>query len=290
MIIIRLCFSLHLGKIYFKMNTMSAFTKKWSVLSALLLFIVIGFTDCNSAKQVAYFQDVADSVDVVKRVRTATYTEPTVNIGDVLSIEVTTIDAKIGGEVINADQMAQENGGKGRELAGYIVDKTGYVEVPIIGRLLVVGLTTMQIKELVREKALKYYKEPLVNVRVGNFSITVLGEVKMPGRYIVNAEKINIIDALGMAGDMTLGGKRDNIIIIREENGESVFTRVNINSTDIFQSKYFYLQSGDKLYVEPLKSYAKAGTSNRNVDRIISLTLATVSVLVAATTLAIRLR
>lgn len=289
MIIIRLCFSLHLGKIYFKMNTMPAFTKKWSVLSALLLFIVIGFTDCNSAKQVAYFQDVADSVAVVKRVRTATYTEPTVNIGDVLSIEVTTIDAKIGGNVANADQMNNVNSDKVQEMSGYVVDKNGYIEMPMMGRMHVVGMTTMQIKELVREQALKIYKEPLVSVRIGNFSITVLGEVKSPGRYVVTGEKINIIDALGLAGDMTLGGKRDNVIVIREENGESVFTRVNMNSTDIFQSKYFYLQSGDKLYVEPLKAYAKAGTSNRSIDRILSLSIGAVSVLVAATTLAIRL-
>ena len=87
-----------------------------------------------------------------------------------------------------------------------------------------------------------------------------------------------------------MGGKRDNVIIIREENGESVFTRVNLNSTDIVQSKYFYLQSGDKIYVEPLKSYAKAGTSDRNVDRVITLTLGFVTMLVSITTLYIRLQ
>ncbi len=268
------------------MKSIPGIIKNWGVLSILML-IVIGFTDCNSAKQVAYFQDVPDSVAIIKRVQNAEYTEPTINIGDVLNIEVTTIDAKMGGGVTNSAQT--NDPAKNEELSGYVVDKNGHIEVPILGRLQVLGMTTMQVKELVRESALKFYKEPLVNVRIANFYITVLGEVRAPGRYVVTSGKINIVDALGLAGDLTLGGKRGNIIVIREEKGESVLTRVNLNSTDIFQSKYFYLQSGDKLYVEPLKSFAKSGTSDRNADRYVSLALAGVSVLVAITSLAIRL-
>jgi polysaccharide export outer membrane protein len=147
----------------------------------------------------------------------------------------------------------------------------------------------MEVKEIVRNHALKYYKDPLVNVRIANFYITVLGEVKRPGLYIVGNEKINIIDAIGLAGDLSLGGKRGNVIIIREENGESVFKRVSLNATDIVQSEYYYLQSGDKIYIEPLKAFARAGTSDERATRFVSLTLGVVSVLVAAVTLATRL-
>lgn len=255
--------------------------------ATLLMFVII-FSACNSAKQVAYFQDVADSLDVQKRVRNTAYQEVIINKGDILNVEITTIDSKIGG-IANQEQTAVSGGGNDF-LPGYMVDKNGYVEVPIIGKLLVEGKTTMEIKELVREKALKFYKDPLINIRLVNFYITVLGEVRNPGRFIVSTEKINVIDAIGLAGDLTLGGKRGNVIVIREENGESVFTRVNLNSTDIFQSKYFYLQSGDKIYVEPLKSFARAGTSDQRADRFVGLALGVVSVAVATIGLLIRLQ
>lgn len=250
---------------------------------------IIAISACNSSKQVAYFQDVADSLDVEKRVRTAAYHEPVIQKGDILNIEVTTIDANIGGITTVQHTKEDESAGMSTQIKGYMVDKNGSVEIPIIGKLEVEGRTTMEVKEMVRGRALKYYKEPLVNVRIANFYITVLGEVKRPGLYIVGNEKINIIDALGLAGDLTLGGKRGNVIIIREEQGQSVFTRVSLNTTDLVQSKYFYLQSGDKIYVEPLKSFAKAGTSDERATRAISLLLGVVSVVVAAVTLATRL-
>lgn len=254
--------------------------KKWGSLYSLVLLTIIGFTACNSSKQVAYFQDISDSANVEKRVRNAAYEEPIIRKGDILHIEVTTIDAKIGG-VSNEKQTENGSADEGGMISGYLVDKNGYVEVPIIGKLQVEGLTTIAIKELVRASALKYYKDPLVNIRIANFYVTVLGEVKKPGRYVLNGEKVNIIDAIGLAGDLTLGGKRGNIIVIREENGETVFTRVDMNSTDIFHSKYFYLQSGDKLYVEPLKVLARSGTNDQRIDRVVSLTLGLVSVTLA---------
>lgn len=259
------------------------------VLTALLLAIV-SLSACNHAKHVAYFQDVADTVNIEKRVRNAAFHDPIIRKGDILNIEVATIDANMGG--ISTVQYAREdeNGGAGSQIKGYMVDKNGIIEIPILGKLKVEGLTTMQIKEQVRERALKYYKDPLVNVRIANFYITVLGEVKSPGLYVVANEKVNIIDAIGLAGDLTLGGKRGNVMIIREENGESVFTRVNLNSTDLVQSEYFYLQSGDKIYVEPTKTFARSGTSDERSTRMVSIMLGVVSIAVTVANLVIRLQ
>lgn len=265
----------------------SAFNTR--ILITLMLLVVTVFSACNSAKQVAYFQDVADSVAVEKRVRNAAYQEPVIHKGDILNIEVTTIDATIGGISTIQHAKEDENAGAATQIKGYMVDKNGMVEIPILGKLEVEGHTTMEIKEMVRAKALKYYKDPLVNVRIANFYITVLGEVERPGLFVVGNEKINIIDALGLAGDMTLGGKRGNVIVIREENGESVFTRVNLNSSDIVQSKYYYLQSGDKIYVEPLKTFARSGTSDERSTRYISLMLGIITVAVTTITLITRL-
>ncbi len=254
-----------------------------------LLAVIIAFSACNSAKQVAYFQDVADSVAVEKRVRNAEYREPVIHKGDILNIEVTTIDANIGGFTAVQQAKGDESTESTTQIKGYMVDKNGMVEIPILGKLAVEGLTTMEVKELVRSKALKYYKDPLINVRIASFYITVLGEVKRPGLFVVANEKINIIDALGLAGDMTLGGKRGNVIVIREENGESVFTRVNLNSTDIVNSKYYYLQSGDKIYVEPLKAFARAGTTDERSTRFVTLMLGVITVSLTAVTLITRL-
>lgn len=252
----------------------------------MVSMIVIGFTNCNSSKQVAYFQNIPDTQDVEKRVKNAAFVEPRVGKGDILHIEVTTIDAKIGG--ITQQQQTDE-GEKGKEISGYMVDRNGIVEVPIIGKIMVEGLTTTEVKEVVRKAALKFYNDPMVNVRIANFYITVLGEVQNPGRYIANNEKVSVLDAIGMAGDLTLGGKRGNVMIIRDENGSSVFTRIDLNSTDLFQSKFFYLQSGDKIYVEPLRSVARSGTSDRGADRWVSLSLGVVGLMIAAIGLVARL-
>ncbi len=270
-----------------KMKVVTDITVKRSVLVILLLSIVIGFTDCNSAKQVAYFQDVPDSTDVVKRVHNTKFVEPVIHSGDILNIEVTTIDAELGG-ITKEKQTDMSTADE--KMSGYMVDKNGYVEVPIIGKLKVDGMTTIEIKELVRKNALKFYKDPLVNIRIANFYITVLGEVKTPGRYVVNSEKVNIVDAIGLAGDLTLGAKRSNVMLMREENGETVFTRIDLNSTDIFQSKYFYLQSGDKIYVEPLKAMAKSGTRDTSGDRVFSIAIGLASLAIAIVTLGIRLQ
>lgn len=253
---------------------------------AILAFVIATFSACNNAKQVAYFQDVPDSANVEKRVPQTVFREPVIHNGDILYIEVSTIDTRIMG--ITTTEQQGEEGSQKKTITGYSVDKDGDVELPIIGKLHVVGLTTSQIKEIVRKGALKYYKDPIVNVRIANFSITILGEVKRPGRYIVENDKVSIIDALGLAGDLSLGGKRHNVMIIREENGQSVFTRVDLNSTDLLQSKYYYLQSGDKLYIEPLKSFARAGTANQRIDRFIGLSLGVVSVAVAIASLVLR--
>ena len=211
---------------------------------------------------------------------------PIIKAGDILNIDITTIDAKIGGEITETTGEAQEGA---KQISGFLVDKDGYVELPILGRLKLEGLTTVEAKEAVRKTALRVYKDPVVNVRIANFMITILGQVNRPGRYVVGTEKINIIDALGLAGDLHIMGKRQNVMIIREENGKSVFTRVNLNSTDVFQSEYFYLQSGDKIYVEPLKAQARAGTTDQRTQTLVTIAVSLISIGLSAVTLFSRL-
>ncbi|MCB0698563.1 MAG: polysaccharide biosynthesis/export family protein [Chitinophagales bacterium] len=270
---------------------MSIISKNIKYYGVICIAIVLGLmtmTSCHQAKQVAYFQNIPDSAGTEVRIKNTPYVEPLIHVGDILNIQITTIDAKIGGIISNESQTNTEGAGGSEPTSGYIVDKNGYIEMPVVGRLKVAGLTTSEAKERIRETALKFYKDPLVNVRVANFVISVLGEVRNPGRYVIATEKINIIDAIALAGDLSLGGKRGNVMLIREENGESVFTRIDMNRTDLFTSEYFYVQSGDKIYVEPLRTVARSGTADKAAERVLTVTLSMISLTVAILGLVVR--
>jgi polysaccharide export outer membrane protein len=137
---------------------------------------------------------------------------------------------------------------------GYLVDKNGYVNLPFLGRMNLNGLTLEQATDNVTSVLKKYVKDPVINIRVINFKVTVIGEVNRPSTLYVSGEKINILEALGNAGDMTPFGKRDNVVIIRDMNGVRSTVRVNLNEKSLLNSPYFYLQQNDIIYVEPNKA------------------------------------
>ncbi len=268
------------------MNVRTYNVKYSSVLTTLLLGVIVMFSACHSAKQVAYFQNVTDSLNTVTYVQNSSYDPPIIKTGDILNVDITNIDMSTGGQMTEAtgEQQAGE-----KENKGFMVDKAGYIEMPVYGRIKLSGLTTEEAKEVVRKSCLRFYKDPIVNIRIANFMITIIGQVQRPGNYLVTAEKINLIDALGLAGDLDIMGRRDNIMVMREENGKTVFTRVNLNSTDVFQSEYFYLQSGDKIYVEPLKAHARAGTTDQRTQSLLTISLSFISISVTIITLLTRL-
>jgi polysaccharide export outer membrane protein len=163
----------------------------------------------------------------------------------------------------------------------YLVDKEGGIDLPLIGRVMLRGLTTAAAKNIIRNKASTFLKDAIVTVRLQNFKVTVLGEVARPANYIVPNERVSLLDAIGMAGDLTIYGRRENILLIREQEGKKTLTRLNLNSSKIFQSPYYYLQQNDIVYVEPNKQREASSdiTTVRNLTIITSLaTLATVIV------------
>eukprot|EP01012_Entosiphon_sulcatum_P031666 TRINITY_DN40357_c0_g1_i1.p1 TRINITY_DN40357_c0_g1~~TRINITY_DN40357_c0_g1_i1.p1 ORF type:complete len:185 (+),score=17.36 TRINITY_DN40357_c0_g1_i1:59-556(+) len=159
------------------------------------------------------------------------------------------------------------------------------IEVPLVGRVNVLGQTTTEAKETIRSKASQYYVNPIVNVRFLNFYINVLGNVTRPGKYTVADEKTSILDAIAIAGDLSITGKRDNVLLIREENGEKRFIRFNLNSTEIFKSPYYYMRSGDIVYVEQGKAKSRTGTTDTSKDRYITLTTSIISLFAVMYTL-----
>lgn len=168
-------------------------------------------------------------------------------------------------------------------LQQYLVDNQGEIDFPVLGRLKISGLTKNECEALIREKLIPYLKEtPIVNVRMVNYKISVLGEVKSPGTFTVSNEKVNVLEALAMAGDMTVYGVRDNVKLVRENaNGERLIQTLNLNDADLIRSPYFYLQQNDILYVSPNKTAAR----NSDIGNSTTLWISATSILVSIASL-----
>lgn len=251
-------------------NSFSKFKVMLLGLSCLALFPVI-LLSCSSAKKVPYFIDIADSTKNEYTLKEHNYVEPVIQVNDQLYVTVQTIDTKLGGEATTTGANINDKGNT------FIVDKNGMIEVPLVGRVNVLGQTSTEAKETIRNRAQQFFVNPIVNVRFMNFYINILGDVARPGRYLVTDEKTSIIDAIAIAGDLNITGKRDNILLVREENGQKKFIRFDINSTEIFKSPYYFLRSGDYIYVQQSKAKARSGTFDTSRDRYISITTSLVS-------------
>lgn len=160
---------------------------------------------------------------------------------------------------------------------GYLVDQEGYIDFPVLGRIPVEGLTIEEAKMKIYELLQPYLKDPVVNMRYLNLKITILGEVQGPGVQRLSNKRVTLLEAIGMAGDLTDYANRNNILIIREEEGRRTYTRLDLQSAEVFTSPYFYLQQNDVIYVEPIQ--ARVATVADPAQRIISYASAGLSII-----------
>jgi len=137
---------------------------------------------------------------------------------------------------------------------GYLVEADGKIKIPYLGKVQAEGLTRLQLENTLTELFKDYTKNPVVNVRFLNYGFSVMGEVNSRGRFSMTNERTTILEAISMAGDLTDLGKRENVLVVREVNGERNFARVNLLSKDLFKSPYYYLKTNDVVYVEPVKA------------------------------------
>jgi polysaccharide export outer membrane protein len=261
---------------------MKSFLKFFFNISACIIL-----TSCASIKNVKYFSDVSDSTKFTA-LGSVPYTEPTINTDDILSVNIQTNEPEAAqtvsmGNIQNSAVGATTAGSTGGQtVSGYLVDKEGMIELPIIGRIKVLGLTTQEARNLIRSKANQYYKNPAVNIRFANFKITILGEVAKPGTYVVSNERVNILDALGLAGDLTIYGKRNNITLIRQNvDGNRILVKLDLTKKEILNSPYYYLNKNDYIYVEPGNSKIVSSDSiqNRNISIVTAIGASLISVL-----------
>lgn len=235
------------------------------------MMLLVG--SCAEKRNLVYFSDVNDST-AFRQVIVRTH-EPKIQIGDILSITVSSLDPTSNamfntGAIIQGSytQLSSANAAGSTNLGkdGYLVGNDEMINFPVIGRINLTGLTLTEAHGRMREELIKYVKDPIVNLRYLNFKVTVIGEVNRPSTFTVDNDRINVLEALGLAGDMTAFGKRENVLVIRESEGTRYMERLDLNSTETLSSPYFYLQQNDIVYVEP--SLMKERQANRNPDTL----------------------
>lgn len=233
---------------------------------------------CVSKKELIYLQ----GIDAVEKHANKDYT-PVFKPDDQLLISVTTADNEPA-LPFNIYKPIGKTSTSRLELEPYLVDVEGNIEFPELGKLQVVGMTRVELKELLKEKLQPYLNNPRVTVDFQNFKITVLGDVKNPGSFKIESERISILDALGMAGDLNVHGERKNILVIREVAKDKKFYRIDLTSPELFDSPVFYLEQNDVVYVEPNK--AKINSSATSPATYVWISVA--SVVIALLTLITR--
>lgn len=164
-------------------------------------------------------------------------------------------------------------------MQSYLVDASGSIDFPVLGKLQVGGLSRSELMQLLEGKISKYIKNPIINIRLMNFKVSVQGEVSLPGTYPVSSDRVTLIEALSMAKDLTIYGKRDNILIIREVNGVKSYNRVDITKADFINSPFYYLAQNDVVYVEPNKTRVNGAAVGANTGVIISVTSLLITVI-----------
>ena len=256
--------------------------------------IILIFSSCASTKHIAYFQDISDNVKDTSELLSRPPVSPTIGPDDILLITVSGANpsaAEIFNQIPSGSSNAQYIGastttenlyGRASDMnLGYLVDSAGTINFPILGKLELGNLTLNQADDTLQNRLIPYLKDPLVNIRFLNYKITILGEVAHPGTYMIPNQQITLLQALGLAGDMTIFGTRVNLMVVREKNGKRHFGRINLNdSKSLFNSPFYYLQQNDVVYVEPRKSklWNTDQAALRNVS-IIATILSAISIL-----------
>jgi polysaccharide export outer membrane protein len=244
------------------------------------LLILVALLSC-SKRNLSYISDIQGYEAYTEKV--SNNTKAVIKPDDLLGITVSSINQSAAA-VFNMGSLPayglggntiKTNGGEitGDPLqVGYLVDEDGYIDFPVLDKVHVGGLTKKEAQAHLKNCLQKYLKNPTVNLRFLNYRVTVMGEVNSPSTFTIPNEKINIFEALGMAGDMTAFGKRENVLLMREEGGERTVIRLNLNHKEILSSPYFYLQQNDIVYVEPVKAKGNiANNSARTISTIASL-------------------
>lgn len=241
--------------------------KKYLITLTVCLFL---FASCKPRRNLVYFsegnQNSKSSVSVPAAM------EVKIQPDDILKVSVNSLS-------IESNALFNPAGNE----AGYKVDKAGNIGFPVVGLIKLDGLTLEQAQTKISQELDKYVKNSIVSVQFLNFKITVIGEVNRPNSFSITNDKINVLEALGLAGDMTVYGKRENVLVIRQNGNERTMSRINMNNRDVLNSPFFNLRQNDIVYVEPDRAKAASiSTNNRYIPIIIGAAISLASIFIRA--------
>lgn len=251
--------------------------KQYKIVYILICTLIL--CSCATKKNIVYFQDeilTKDMEDLTSNFEIRFKTD------DLLTIAVSSVEPAAAmpfnlpaiGTNIRVDAAQAP-----LRIQTYLIDKEGNIEFPEIGTIKIGGLTRSEANQMMKKKLSEYINNPIVNIRLANFSISVLGEVNRPGTFLIQDERISLLEAIGLAGDLTIYGKRENVFLIREIDGQKRYAKFDLTSINVVNSPNFYLTQNDVIYVEPNKTKLRQANYTPNNGVFISAiaTLATIA-------------
>lgn len=247
----------------------------------LMAMLALALASCNTSKKIVYFQDIqVNRPEAITEAR-----DITVQPKDQISILVSSKDPQLAALFnlprvqyrVGDNNMQNTNG----DVSGYTLDTEGYIDFPVLGRLYVAGMTKSEIASYIKKRLMdeNLINDPVVTVEFMNLYYSILGEVNSPGKYMITKDQITLLEAISMAGDLTIYGKRDAIFVVREEDGQRVTHWVDLRTQDLFRSPVYYLKQNDVIYVQPNKVRAGQSTINENNVKSVSLWISIASFL-----------
>ena len=243
-------------------------------LYTALLGIALLASSCGSTKKIVYFQDLKPGESSIQ---TATPMDIRMKPGDKISIIVNSRDPQLASlfNLMNISRQLSSARTSGRNatnssnqnIIGYTIDNEGYIDFPVLGKVHIAGMTREEITVYLKNELISknLVKDPIVTVEYMNLYVSVLGEVNSPGQFSIDRDQITILDAISMAGDLTINGRRENIMVLRQEDNRQQVYNINLTSGEqIYTSPAYYLQQNDVVYVEPNSMKARQSTVNGN--------------------------
>ena len=253
-----------------------------------LVALALLVSSCASTKDIAYFQNkMVNQPEKIDK-----HAGIVIQPKDMLSIVVSSRNPELVA-MFNLPVVSYQAGGEvslntaQQRLMGYVVDEEGFIDFPVLGKLNIVGKTRWEVAELVKNKLIQegYLSDAVVTVEFLNFKISVLGEVASPGTFSIDGDKVTVLQAISLARDLTIFGRRDNVSVIREQDGKRTIYEINLTDVDLFKSPAYYLQQNDIVYVQPNDIKARQSTTDDKTLRIASIGLSSGSLLISVVTL-----
>ncbi|TCP22944.1 polysaccharide export outer membrane protein [Tenacibaculum skagerrakense] len=248
----------------------------------ILIVLMVALSSCVSKKDITYFQN-----DIIEQANVSNSYKTVFKPDDLLQITISALDF----EAVKSFNLPAVSFASTTDRAvgtpqqqSYLIDNEGFIDFPVIGKIKIGGLTREESISMLKSKLdPDYVKNPTINIRIANYTVTVLGDVRNPGTYTIPNERITLLEAIGLAGDLNITGKRNTVKVFREIDGKKLKFDVDLRSNKIFTSPVYYLQQNDLVYVDQNRSSSQDAAFNRNTGLFVSIGSIIVSLIAVLT-------